>query len=82
MDGAALDRVRELTAPEDDATTAARERAGRTVVPSPEIGALLRWVATSTAARSAVEVGSAGGVSGLWLDPRHGRARRADHDRR
>lgn len=67
MDGAALDRVRELTAPEDEATAAARDRAGRTVVPTPEIGALLRWVATSTSAHSAVEVGSAGGVSGLWL---------------
>jgi predicted O-methyltransferase YrrM len=67
MDGAALDRVRELTAAEDEATAAARERAGRTVLPSPELGALLRWVATTTGARSAVEVGSAGGVSGLWL---------------
>ncbi|MEX1176962.1 MAG: class I SAM-dependent methyltransferase [Nitriliruptor sp.] len=67
MDGAALERVRELTAAEDDATAAARQRAGRTTVPTPEIGALLRWVAISTAARSAVEVGSAGGVSGLWL---------------
>jgi predicted O-methyltransferase YrrM len=67
MDGAALDRVRELTALEDDGTTAARERAGRTALPSPELGALLRWVAVSTHARSAVEVGSAGGVSGLWL---------------
>jgi predicted O-methyltransferase YrrM len=67
MDGAALERVRELTALEDDATTAARDRAGRTALPSPEVGALLRWLATSGGVRSAVEVGSAGGVSGLWL---------------
>jgi predicted O-methyltransferase YrrM len=67
MDGAALERVRELTAAEDDATVAARDRAGRTVLPSPELGALLRWVGLTTGARTAVEVGSAGGVSGLWL---------------
>jgi predicted O-methyltransferase YrrM len=67
MEGVALDRVRELTATEDDATVAARERAGRTVLPSPELGSLLRWIGTTIAARSAVEVGSAGGVTGLWL---------------
>jgi predicted O-methyltransferase YrrM len=67
MDGAALERVRELTAPEDETTTTARERAGRTALPSPEVGSLLRWLALSGGVRSAVEVGSAGGVSGLWL---------------
>jgi predicted O-methyltransferase YrrM len=67
MDAAALERVRELTAPEDDTTTTARERAGRTALPSPEVGSLLRWLALSGGVRSAVEVGSAGGVSGLWL---------------
>jgi predicted O-methyltransferase YrrM len=67
MDGAALERVRELTAAEDEATVAARDRAGRTVLPSPELGALLRWIGQTTGARTAVEVGSAGGVSGLWL---------------
>jgi predicted O-methyltransferase YrrM len=67
MDGAAVERVRELTAAEDDATAAARDRAGRTVLPSPEVGALLRWLGLTSGARSAVEVGSAGGVSGLWL---------------
>jgi predicted O-methyltransferase YrrM len=67
MDGVALDRVREITAAEDDATVAARERAGGTALPSPELGSLLRWIGATIDARSAVEVGSAGGVTGLWL---------------
>jgi predicted O-methyltransferase YrrM len=60
--------LRSLAAPEDDALVAARTRAeGIGVPPSPEVGALLAWVAASVAARSGVEVGSAGGVSALWL---------------
>lgn len=67
MDEALLAQVRELTALEDDATAAARERAGRTAVPSPEFGSLLRWAAVTGRARTAVEVGGSGGVTGLWL---------------
>lgn len=67
MDGAALERVRELTAAEDEVTVAARERAGDTTLLSPELGALLRWIGRTNGARTAVEVGSAAGVSGLWL---------------
>ncbi len=67
MDGAALERVRELTAAEDEATVVARDRAGRSALPSPELGALLGWIGRSIGARAAVEVGSAGGVTGLWL---------------
>jgi predicted O-methyltransferase YrrM len=60
--------LRRLAAPEDDALSAARSRAeGATHLPSPETGALLAWVAAQVAARTAVEVGSAGGVSALWL---------------
>jgi predicted O-methyltransferase YrrM len=59
---------RALGAPETGALAAARERAAATFeVPSPEVGALLRWTARRTEARTVVEVGSAGGVSGLWL---------------
>lgn len=62
------DRVRGLIAHEDDATARARERAEQVgPVPSPELGALLAWTAATVAARHVVEVGSAGGLSGLWL---------------
>lgn len=68
MDEQVLAEVRRLTAAEDDPIVAARERAGDLVhVPSPELGALLRWAATVCTARAVVEVGSTGGVSGLWL---------------
>lgn len=66
MDPQALATVRRLTAAEDDELARTRARAGDDV-PSPELGALLAWLATTTAARAAVEVGSCGGVSGLWL---------------
>ena len=67
MDEALAAQVRDLTALEDDTIARARGRAGRTAVPSPEVGALLRWAARTTGASSAVEIGSAGGVTGLWL---------------
>lgn len=67
VDDALVAQVRELTALEDDAIEHARGRAGRTTVPSPEVGSLLRWAAVTAGARTAVEVGSAGGVTGLWL---------------
>jgi predicted O-methyltransferase YrrM len=65
-----LAEVRRLFAPEEDALTAARTRAPSNLeVPTPEVGAFLRWVATTCHARTAVEVGAAGGISGLWLAP-------------
>lgn len=63
-----LATVRQLTAAEDAPLAAARQRAeGRLHPPSPEVGSLLRWAAVHSDARAVVEVGSAGGVSGLWL---------------
>lgn len=67
MDGEALTQLRQLLAPEDEAIEAARQRAGQEPVPSPEVGSLLSWAARSVAARHVVEIGSAAGVSGLWL---------------
>lgn len=67
-DAAARTEARRLLAPEDDALLAARTRSGPAdEVPSPEVGALLAWAARSIGASSAVEVGSAAGISGLWL---------------
>lgn len=65
---AARTDARRLLAPEDDALLAARTRSGPAdEVPSPEVGALLAWAARGIEATTAVEVGSAAGVSGLWL---------------
>ena len=67
-DAAARTEARRLLAPEDDALLAARTRSGPAdEVPSPEVGALLAWTARCIGATTAVEVGSAAGVSGLWL---------------
>jgi predicted O-methyltransferase YrrM len=67
-DAAAQTDARRLLAPEDDALLAARTRSGPAdEVPSPEVGALLAWVARGIDAGTAVEVGSAAGISGLWL---------------
>lgn len=66
MDPQVVAQVRRLFADEDEELADARERAGERA-PSPEAGALLAWLAVTTAARAAVEVGSGGGVSGLWL---------------
>jgi predicted O-methyltransferase YrrM len=71
VDAEVLAEVRRVIAPEDDAIAAARSRAPEGLaVPTPEVGALLAWAAATCHARSAVEVGAAGGVSGLWLLPR------------
>lgn len=70
MDAQVLAEVRRLAAPEDGALAAARERATAAVEPpTPEVGALLRWAARTCTARAVVEVGSVGGVSGLWILP-------------
>ncbi|MFP5309518.1 MAG: O-methyltransferase [Actinomycetes bacterium] len=64
----ALVAARRLVAAEDEALLAARARATPADrVPPPEVGALLAWAATTCAARHVVEVGSAAGVTGLWL---------------
>lgn len=73
MDRSVLTEVRRLTAAEDVALLTARERAagpasgGGGPLPTPEVGALLRFLAASCDARHAVEIGSAAGVTGLWL---------------
>lgn len=69
-DQSRLDDWRQLVAPEHDALLFARERAGTSVaVPAPEVGALLQWAAECVDARTAVEIGCAAGVSGLWIVP-------------
>jgi predicted O-methyltransferase YrrM len=59
----------ELTAVEDDALRAARERASAGGMPpvSADTGALLTLIARMTGAMNAVEVGSGAGYSGIWL---------------
>lgn len=52
---------------EPEGVAAARARAAEANPPSAEVGALLAWAATTVGAHTAVEVGSAGGVSGLWM---------------
>jgi predicted O-methyltransferase YrrM len=61
---------RHLFSPEAGPLVAARTRVPDHLdVPSPEVGSLLRWAAVTCRARTAVEVGSGGGISGLWLIP-------------
>jgi predicted O-methyltransferase YrrM len=68
LDDAAHQTVRKLIATEDEVIVAARRRAADAVsMPMPEVGALLRWAARTCAARHIVEVGAAGGVTGVWL---------------
>src|SRR5680860_399614 len=68
VDARVLAGVRRLTAVENAALQAARDAAGDTLhPPSPDVGALLRWAVDTTQAHTAVEIGAAGGVSGLWM---------------
>lgn len=68
MNAELLAEVRRLFSPEDPAAEAARARAPEGLrPPTPEIGSLLRWIAVSCQVAAAVEVGSAGGLTGLWL---------------
>jgi predicted O-methyltransferase YrrM len=68
VDARVLAGVRRLTAVENSALQTARDAAGATLSPpSPDVGALLRWAVHTTQAQTAVEIGAAGGVSGLWL---------------
>jgi predicted O-methyltransferase YrrM len=59
----------ELTAAEDDALRAARERASAGGMPpvAADTGALLQLIARMTGALNAVEIGSGAGYSGIWL---------------
>lgn len=53
---------------EDGPIAGARARATGTInLPSPAVGALLKWAAATTKARHTVEIGAAGGVSALWM---------------
>jgi predicted O-methyltransferase YrrM len=63
----AVAALRQVAANEDATLRSVRAAASELETPSPEIGALLRWAATACRARTVVEIGSAGGVSGLWL---------------
>lgn len=69
MNPEVLAELRRLTADEDGPQRAGRDRAEQLglTVPAPEVCALLGWVARTLGARTAVEIGSCGGVTGLWL---------------
>lgn len=68
IDPTMLMGARRLIAAEDGLLAATRERAQTVLTPpSPELGSLLRWAVTACAARAVVEVGTAAGVSGLWM---------------
>ena len=70
VDPAAIsDYVRRFADTSEEALASARERGDAAGVPvlAPETGVFLRWLAAAGPARSAVEIGSAGGTSGLWL---------------
>jgi predicted O-methyltransferase YrrM len=62
-----VDAVRDLIAPEAPGVTDARTRAAALDPPGPVECALIAWAAATVDATHVVEVGSAGGVSGLWL---------------
>lgn len=55
--------------PEDEVLRSARDRAAEygLTVPPPSVGATLRFLAALVDARSAVEVGTGTGVTGVWL---------------
>ncbi len=68
MDPELLAQARRIAAPESDAVVTARARLGDAGgAPTPEVGSLLGWAARACSARATVEIGAAGGVSGLWL---------------
>lgn len=54
---------------EDEPLRAARARSEESDIPavSAEVGAVLRFLARATSARTVVEIGSGGGYSGLWF---------------
>lgn len=69
MDERTTAYLRSLLEAEDEPLRAARARSEEADIPAvpQETGALLRFLARAVRARTAVEVGSGGGYSGLWL---------------
>lgn len=68
VDELALAALTEIAADEGAAISEARGRAGADPqLPEPPAGAFLAWLTTALSARSVVELGSAAGISGLWL---------------
>lgn len=68
-EAATNDYLRRFADSPEETVRAAHDRgaaAGVRVV-APEMGTFLRWLAAIRPARSAVEIGSHGGTSGLWL---------------
>ncbi len=54
--------------PEDPVMSAARQRARLMPgLPSPLVGAFLAWTSATAQARAVIEIGAAGGLTGLWL---------------
>jgi predicted O-methyltransferase YrrM len=68
--------LRGLAEGEDEPLRAARARSEESDIPAvpAETGAVLRFIARATGARTVVEIGSGGGYSGLWflggMDPK------------
>lgn len=62
-----MDALRDLIAPEAPGVADARTRAAALDPPGAVECALIAWAAVTAGASHVVEVGSAGGVSGLWL---------------
>jgi predicted O-methyltransferase YrrM len=63
----ALETVRRLTAVEDASMLAAREAAAHLELPTPEVGSLVRWAVSASGAGTVVEIGAAGGLTGLHV---------------
>jgi predicted O-methyltransferase YrrM len=67
VDDDALAHARELLAAEDELVHEARERSGPDAAPSADVAAFLAWLVRAGRARSVVEIGAAGGITGAWL---------------
>ena len=68
MDPRVQAQLAEAAASEDAALSAVRSRAGADAdLPSPPVGALLAWTAATIAAKHVVELGSAAGLTALWM---------------
>jgi predicted O-methyltransferase YrrM len=68
VDDLALAQLTEIASDEGGVLSEARGRAGLDPgLPDPPTGAFLAWIAATVDARNVVELGSASGISGLWL---------------